>query len=108
MIAFLIWVVCGVVFIGWGISAFRSRSTKAAGFWANAEMFEVNDVKAYNRAVGKLFIGFGVIFIALGIPLLAGENSPYILISTIGVMLESILLMVIYVVVIEKKYRSRK
>ena len=108
MIAFIIWAVCGLVFIGLGISAFCSRNLKPLGFWANAEVFEVDDVKGYNHALGKLWIVFGVIFIFLGMPLLEGENSPYILLSVIGVMVESIFVMVIYVLVIERKYRNCK
>ena len=44
-------------------------------------MFEVKDRKKYNAAVGKLFSVFGIVFILLGLPLLAGQNSPWIFLS---------------------------
>ncbi len=70
------------------------------GFWANAKMFEVTDIRKYNAAIGKLFI-------ALGIPLLLEQNSAWILLSTFGVMAEVIFIMIIYVLVIEKKYKKK-
>ena len=72
----------------------------------NASKFVVTDVKKYNGAVGKLFIGYGIVFILLGIPMLAGQNSPWIILSIGGIMAESIAAMVIYTVVIEKIYRK--
>lgn len=77
------------------------------GFWANAKVFEVSDVKKYNRAVAKLFGAFGIVLIVLGLPLLAGQNSAWAMLSIVGVMMESIAAMVVYTVVIEKKYRKK-
>lgn len=42
-------------------------------------------------------------FIILGIPLLNGQNSPFIVFSILGIMVEAIVAMVIYTTVIEKK-----
>lgn len=105
MIGFCIWLIVSFLFIGFGISAFLSK--KATGFWANVEMFPVTNVKAYNRAVGILFCIYGIILAFLGLPLLGEQNSPYIIISILGVMIETIVIMIIYVMVIEKKYRKR-
>lgn len=105
MIGFIIWSIVGGLFIFLGIYSFFSK--KAMGFWANEKMFEVTDIKKYNAAVGKLFCAFGVIFIILGLPLLAGQNSGWILLSVLGVMLEVIATMMIYTLVIEKKYRKK-
>ena len=77
------------------------------GFWANAEPAEITDVKQYNAAVGKLFCTYGVIFILLGLPLLSGQNSAWILLSVVGVVAESIGLMIVYSIVIEEKYRKK-
>lgn len=104
-LGFLIWCLSGVVFLLIGIYAFFAK--KAVGFWANAKVFEVNDVKGYNRAVGKLFISFALIFIILGLPLLAGQNSAWIILSIFGVVAEMIGMMVIYTLVIEKKYKRK-
>ncbi|SFQ12709.1 hypothetical protein SAMN02910358_00770 [Lachnospiraceae bacterium XBB1006] len=101
-IGFIIWAVVGLVIIGIGIKDIFSK--KAAGFWANVETVSVKDIKGYNRATGLLFIGYGIIFILLGTPLLCGQNSPFILLSVLGVMFATIALMVIYSQVITKKY----
>ncbi len=104
-LGFIIWALVGCIMIGIGISAFFSK--KAVGFWANVKMFPVTDIKKYNNATGKLFICYGAIFILLGTPLLGGQNSPYILFSVLGIMIETIVTMVIYSLVITKKYRKK-
>lgn len=88
IIGFVIWAIVGVIIIGLGISAYFSR--KVVGFWANIKPISVNDIAGYNRALGKLFVIYGVIFIALGLPLLLGQNSAFILLSVLGVMIETI------------------
>lgn len=107
MAAFWIWLVTALCFIGLGVYNFFSKRKSAFGFWANAKVFPVTDVKAYNRALGKLWCVFGIVFALLGLPLLGGQNSPYILLSVLGAMLEAITAMVVYVTVIEKKYRKK-
>lgn len=104
MIGYIIWAIVGCIMIGIGISAFFSK--KPVGFWANVETAPVKDIKKYNCATGKLFIIYGVIFNVLGIPLLDGQNSPYILFSVLGVMAETIALMAIYSLYITKKYKK--
>ena len=73
LIGFGIWFACGCMFIGFGIHALRSKEA------------------------------MGVIFILLGIPLLIPEATVWILLPVVGVMVELIAMMVIYVTVIEKK-----
>ena len=107
-IGFIIWALAGAAFIGWGIYCIFSKKSAAFGFWANAKMFEVEDVRGYNRALGKLWCAYGIGFILLGIPLVNYEqNSPVILLSVIGVMAETIAVMVVYITKIEKKYRKK-
>ena len=105
VIAFTIWSIFGCVMISLGIYAFFSKKTM--GFWANVETVEVTDVKKYNAAVGKLFCTYGVIFILLGLPLLSGQNSAWILLSVVGVVAESIGAMIVYSIVVEEKYRKK-
>ncbi len=105
MTAFIVWAIVGCIMIGIGIGAYVSK--KPVGFWANVKTFPVKDTKGYNRAIGKLFVCYGDVFIVLGIPLLCGQNSPYIFLSVVGVMVETIIVMIIYSVVIEKKYREK-
>lgn len=49
----------------------------------------------------------GVFIIGLGIPLLDGQNTPYVLLSVIGVMVETIVIMAAYSLVIVKKYEEK-
>lgn len=105
MIGFVGWVLVGCFLIGIGVAAFFKK--KAVGFWANMEAEPVSDIKNYNCAVGKLFVLYGVVFMLLGMPFLMGQNSPFILISIIGVMIETIIMMAVYSLVIEKKYRKK-
>ncbi|MCI8508869.1 MAG: hypothetical protein HFJ06_09950 [Lachnospiraceae bacterium] len=105
MIGFIIWALCGLLFIGLGISAFHAK--EAVGFWANAKVPPIENVAAYNKAVGRLWCVMGAIFVLLGLPLLSGQNSPLILISIIGVLIEVIAAMVIYTIGIEGRYRQR-
>lgn len=107
LLGFIIWLVFGCAIIGWGIYNYFSKKAKPFGFWANAEMFPVEDVRSYNRALGRLWCVFGIVFILLGLPMLSGQNSPWIILSILGVMAESIAAMAIYVTVIEKKYRKK-
>lgn len=104
-IAFIIWACIGLIFIVIGI--FDYFSEKPVGFWANAKTVPIGDVKMYNRAMGKLFFCFGIIFILFGLPLLFSEqNSPVILLSVIGLMFEVIGMMIVYMK-IEAKYRRK-
>lgn len=108
LIAFVIWVIIGVLFIVMGIYDFNSKKAKPFGFWANAEVAPIEDVKGYNRALGILWCVYGVLFTLIGLPLLDGQNSGLIIISILGAMLISIAAMVAYVVGIEPKYRKKK
>lgn len=107
LFAFVIWLALGGLMIGFGIYAIHSKRAVPFSFWANAKMFKVNDVGSYNRAVGKLWCGFGTVFAILGFPFLTGQNSPYFIIPILGCMAEAIVAMIIYVTVIEKKYRVK-
>lgn len=104
--AFLAFALIGLFFLIIGIRCFFSD--KPSGFWANAEQFEVTDVRAYNKAMGKLWIVVAVLFTALGVPLLNPKNIlPVILISIVGSMVVSIGIMIFYTTVIEPKYRKK-
>ena len=101
---FIIWCVFGIIFLC--LAVFSWFSKKPVGFWANADVCEVRDIKKYNHALSGLFSIFGIVTIALGVPLLAGQNSAWVLLSVMGVMIESIIAMAVYTLVIEKKYRK--
>lgn len=105
VIGFIIWAIVGVLFLGIGISDFFSK--KAVGFWANVKVGEITDIKKYNYAVGKLFVAYGIIFILLGLPMLSDNYKVLVFVSVVGVLVESIAVMIIYSLVISKKYRAK-
>ena len=104
VLAFVIWAICGLFFLGLGIYSFKAKTP--VGFWANAETLPIEDVKGYNKAMGKFWCVYSVIFIPLGLPLLAGQNSAVIVISVLGIMFEMIGAMVVYLH-IEEKYKKK-
>ncbi|MCI9147215.1 MAG: hypothetical protein HFG73_02940 [Hungatella sp.] len=101
---FILWTAMGLLFIGNGLRCFNAK--KPTGFWANGATAAVEDVKSYNRAMGKLWCLYGFVLILLGIPLLF-ERGPWIMVSVIGAMAESIAVMAVYTTKIEKKYRKK-
>ena len=108
LIAFIIWVIIGVLIIVMGIYDMNSKKAKPFGFWANAEVAPIEDVKGYNRALGILWCVYGVLFILIGLPLVDEQNSGLIIIPILGAMFISIAAMVTYVVGIESRYRRKK
>lgn len=103
MTAFLLWeIMGGGLFFVLGMAALAAK--KPVQFWTVDQYIQVSDVKKYNHAVARLWIVAALIMLLLGIPLLKGQNSPWILITVLGGMFCAISLMVIYTR-IEKKYR---
>lgn len=105
LVGFIICGLVGCLFIVLGICSARSKTP--AGFWANVETFEVTDVDRYNHAVARLFCAFGVVLILMGIPLLFGKDA-WVLLSVLGCMIMVIVLMAVYILVIEKKYKKMR
>ena len=108
--AFIIWAIMGVLFIVMGIYDINSKKAKPFGFWANAEVGQIEDVKAYNRALGRLWCVYGILFMLIGLPLLIlnEQNAGLIAIPMVGTMLISIGAMAVYTIGIESKYRKKK
>ncbi len=107
-IAFLIWEVVGLAFVGLGIRCWTSKKPEPFGFWSNVKQFEVTNVEKYNKALGKLWISAGIVFALLGIPLLDGQNQAAVIIPILGAMFWAITVMMIYVLGIDGKYRKDK
>ena len=107
--AFIIWLLVGMLFIIGGIYCINSKKEVAFAFWANTKTapIEVKNIKAYNKALGKLWCAYGFFFILLGIPLLEEQNSPLIIITSIGAILEVIIFIAVYTIKIEGKYRKK-
>ena len=96
----------GLFFLIMGIRC--RHSDKPSGFWANAEQFEVTDVRAYNKAMSKLWFVAAVLYTALGLPLLTPANILLvILVSIIGCMIVTIGIMIFFTTVIEPKYKRK-
>ena len=105
MTGFILWLIVGCLLTALGIGAFFAK--KEVGFFNNVKPLPMRDVKAYNRAVGKLLIIYGIVFMALGLPLLAGQNSALLLLSILGVVAETIGAMAVYILVIQNKYEKK-
>lgn len=104
--AFLTWAAVGLCFFGLGLYQICGHHKKAFHFWANVKPFPVSDIKAYNRAVGNLWCGYGLFFILLGLPLLSGQTAAVLLLSILGTVFSALGLMLVYVLRIEPKYKA--
>ena len=102
---FLLWAALGLLFIGLGVAAFLAK--KEVGFWSNVRPVPMKDVKGHNRAVGKLFIVYGLVTMVLGLPILLGQGSGGVVISVLGIVLETIVAMAVYTIVIQNKYEKK-
>ncbi len=102
MVAFVIWIACAALFLLFGIYSWNAK--QPVRFWTVQESIQVNDVKAYNRAVAKLWIVSAGFFTLLGLPLLLEHKSTVAIIPILGSMYWAIAVMVAYTK-IEKKYR---
>ena len=105
MTAFIIWTLCCCLLLFIGLYCFFSK--KAVGFFANAKTFPVENVKGYNRACGKLWIAYSLVCMAAGLTLLDRENPALILITVLVVVAATLAMILIYTMVIEKKYRKK-
>ena len=108
---FIIWILLGMFFIGEGIYCIKSKKEVVFGF-SNGKKPKIEDkyIKAYNKALGKLWCAFGffLILVGLGSTFLGAEkNSPFFIISTIRLILGMIMLIAVYIIKIEGKYRKK-
>lgn len=104
IIGFIIWLICSLIFVFIGIAALRAK--EPVGFFAQSEPPKVKDVKAYNRAVAKIWFFFATGMFIIGLPLIfAKQNSPLFIIPILGAMFLSIAICVMYISV-EKKYKE--
>ena len=63
----------------------------------------ISDVAAYNKAVGKLWIAFAIGFEVFALPFLSTEqNSPFVLLSVLGVVFLIIALVYSYMRILSK------
>lgn len=100
---FILLCIWGVIYICLAIYIWFAK--KAIGFWGNEKMIEVTDIRKYNHAMSKLYVVHGIVWILLGLPLISG-HSKWILLSTAGVVMETIVFIVVYSLAIRKKYKK--
>lgn len=109
MIAFLLWSLCAVIFLGIGITS--RRSTQPVGFFANVkspDAKEISDVPAYNHAVSRMWIISSILLELLGLPFLFfGQNSPVFIITYLGTVFLCMGMMIRYTF-IESAYKAKK
>lgn len=99
------WELLGAAFMILGIYTLFSKKT--VRYWSNvSKKIEVTDIKGYNRAAGKLWLFFGLIFCMFGLPLMKGQNSPWIILSVTGTLFDVIML-IAGLIRIECKYEKR-
>lgn len=104
MIAFVIWSVVAVIFLGIGISC--RKSSEPVGFFTFTNPPVVEDIKRYNNAVSEVWFGAAVVLEIIGVPLLFLEqNSPVFILLIFAVMILVIAMMVAYLK-IEGKFKK--
>ena len=101
--AYIIWCICAAGLAVLGILSMRSE--KPAGFFANVAAPEkVSDVRKYNRAVGRLLIGYAAVLVLTGLPLLSPKPGALIIVVMLGTVFGMLGMMLIYTLVITPKY----
>ena len=103
--AFMLWCGCFFLLLLLGLSCFLRK--KQVGFFANADPFPVSDVRGYNRACGICWIAYSLIGMVCGLPLLGEENPARILLMVLFTALDTLGLILLYVLVIEKKFQKK-
>ena len=101
----IIWSAVAALIVGIGIWSWKSP--KAVGFYSGVEPPKVRDVRKYNHAVACLWFVYAALFEILGLPLLAEKKGqPLFLVSILGVVFITILLMAAYNRILSKHRRD--
>ena len=96
---------CCLLFVVFGICTLSAK--KPTVFWTHERKIEVRDVKAYNKAVAFLYFVYAFTILILGVPMLfSRQNSAGFIIPVLGLPIASILMIAVYVICIEAKYRK--
>lgn len=104
MLPMVCWVIALLFFI-MGFTA--SRSKKPAGIYSNIkapEKEKITDLKAYNKAVGKLLAGYGMLQVVTGYLLFDTKGKGMELLLIFSFFFGAILMMILYEIIIAPKY----
>lgn len=103
LVGFIIWTLITLVFVYIGITI--RNSNIPVNLFTFGDIPKVNDIKGYNKAVSNLWLVFTVLFEVVGVSLLfVKQNSPFVILIVLGVVLLVIGMMMIYTK-IESKYK---
>lgn len=104
MVAFIIWSMVAVIFLGIGISS--RKSDEAAGFFTFAKPPKVKDIRKYNNAVSVLWFAAAVVLEIIGVPLLVLEQNSLVFILVVFEVMILVIVMMVTYTMIEKKYKK--
>ena len=103
LVGFIVWTLITLVFVYIGITI--RNSNILVNLFTFGDIPKVNDIKGYNKAVSNLWLVFTVLFEVVGVSLLfVKQNSPFVILIVLGVVLLVIGMMVTYTK-IESKYK---
>lgn len=94
-----------LIFIGLGISQYRSK--KPVGFYSGEKppkKEELTDVKAWNRKHGVMWFGYGVMLILSGVLFLVVDNETVCMIIMFGIMIGGLIGLFVGDYWLRKKY----
>jgi len=95
IVAFLIWTIVALLFVGIGVWAWTSKTE--VGFFAGVKPPKVKDPVKYNHQVALLWFAYAFFYEILGIPFLFfKQNSAMFIVTLLGVMAITIGLLVAY------------
>ena len=104
ILAFIIWTLMSLLFFIIGIHALKSKNPVT--FFTFQESIQVKDIKAYNTAVGKLWIVCAILLEIVGLPFLFFEqNSPFFLFTIFPTIFICLGMVIVYVQ-IQSKYEK--
>ena len=103
LVGFIVWTLITLVFVYIGITI--RNSNIPVNLFTFGDIPKVNDIKGYNKAVSNLWLVFTVLFEVVGVSLMfVKQNSPFVILIVLGVVLLVVGMMVIYTK-IESKYK---
>lgn len=105
-ILFAVCWLCGAIFLGIGLYAVRRKTPM--NFWSGETVpsESVSDIPAYNRAMGKLWGGYGVVYWVAG-PIGFWHPIAGVVVMCVLSVIGAAALVLIYKKIIEKKYRIK-